>query len=222
MHFHSNDTTLNLFRHSFHFYKPEEGTYPVSGDRILELYYNYDSPAGWGSVGDEFIFWKDITEWLQGMANVEQGKTERFEKIFYYPNNTENYFLKLILETVDDMLRLQLSICDGLSCDCDDYINIDQLFSKEEWKTYSDEFRTWNEIFPFQLGDRVRTIKDLKNGREAGKVGIINEILVDDYLGYSVAYSVAHQEEGWNGLYWSGFVCDPDEIELIEKNRRND
>ena len=110
-------------------------------------------------------------------------------------------------------LRLQLSISDGLT---DDYINIDQLFSKEEWKSYSDEFRTWNEIFPFQLGDHVRTVKELKNGVEAGKIGIVNEILVDDYLGYSVAYGVASQEEGWDGPFWNGFVCEPDEIELIE------
>lgn len=218
MHFHCNDTTLNLFRCNFHFYNPEEGDLPVSGDRILELYYNFDQPNGdWGSVGSEFIHCKDIAEWLQGMEEVEQGKLEHFEKRFYQ-GYAEHYFLKLILETVDDKLRLQLSICDGLSSDYDDYINIDRLFSKEEWKAYSDEFRTWNEIFPFQLGDHVRTVKE-KNGRKAGKIGIVKEILIDDYLGYSVEYGVASREKGWDGPYWDGFVCKPDEIELIEKNK---
>ena len=44
-------------------------------------------------------------------------------------------------------------------------------------------------------------------------------IIVDDYMGYSVAYGVAHQEKGWNGPFVDGFLCEPDEIELIEKNR---
>ena len=217
MHFNCNDTTLNLFRYSFHFYNPEEGDFPVSGDWILELYYNFDNPDGWGSVGDEFIHWKDITEWLQGMENVEQGKIERFEK-YFYQGNAEHYFLKLILETVDDKLRLQLSISAGLP---DKYIDIDQLFSKEEWKSYSDEFRTWNEIFPFQLGDHVRTVKDKKNGVKAGRVGIVFEILVSDLLDYPESYGVASQEIGWNGPFWDGFVCEPDEIVLIEKNKLN-
>lgn len=111
-------------------------------------------------------------------------------------------------------MRLQLSISDSLT---DEYINIDQLFSKEEWKTYSDEFKTWNDVFPYQLGDCVRTVKDLRSGVKAGRIGIVKEILVEDSLGYSVAYGVASQEEGWNGPYWDGFVCEPNEIELIEK-----
>ncbi len=218
MNFKCNDTILNLYRHSYHFYNPEEGrSLPVSGDRILELYYNFDNPDGWGSVGDEFIHCKDVAEWLQGMENVELGKTEHFEKCFYQ-GNAKQYFLKLSLEIVGDQFRLQLSISDGLT---DEYIDIDQQFSKEEWKPYSDEFRMWNEVFPFQLGDHVRTVKDLKNRIEAGKVGIINEIFIDDYLGYSVSYGVTSREEGWNGPYWDGFVCEPDEIELIEKNKHD-
>ena len=216
MHFNCKDTILNLFRNSFHFYNPEEGSLPVSGDWILELYYNFDLPNGdWGTVGDEFIHWNDITEWLQGMEKVEQGKLKSFEKSFFQ-GDAKHYFLKLFLETVDDRLRLQLSISDGLT---DEYIDIDQVFTKEEWKAYSDEFRTWNEVFPFQLGDHVRTVKDKKNVFEAGKVGIVKEIIVDDYMGYSVAYGVAHQEKGWNGPYWDGYVCEPDEIELIEKHK---
>ena len=216
MHFHCNDTTLNLFRHSYHFYNRDEDNFPVSGEWVLELYYNFDIPNGWGSVGDEFIDWKDIAEWLQGMEDVEQGKIEHFEKCFYQ-GNAKQYFLKLTLESIDDKLRLQLSICDGLSIDYNDYINIDQLFSKEEWKTYSDEFRTWNEIFSYQLGDRVRTVKDINDYVKAGKCGIVNEILVHDYLGSSVTYGVAYQDKSWHGPYWDGFVCDPDKIELIEK-----
>ena len=218
MHFKCKDTTLNLYRESFHFYNPEEGSLPASGDWVLELYYNYDRPNGWGSVGDEFIHWKDITEWLHGMENVEQGKTDHFEKTFYQ-GDAKQYFLKLSIESVDDKLRLQLSICDGLSIDYDDYINIDQLFSKEEWKTYSDEFKTWHEVFPYQLGDTVRTVKDKDNGVKSGRIGIVFEIFVNDYLGYSVAYSVATQKESWNGPWWDGFVCYPDEIELLEKNK---
>lgn len=147
------------------------------------------------------------------MEEVEQGKMGRFEK-YFYQRKTKKYFFKLTLETVDDKLRLQLSISDSLT---DEYINIDQLFSKEEWKTYSDEFKTWNDVFPYQLGDYVRTVKDLRSGVKAGRIGIVKEILVEDSLGYSVAYGVASQEEGWNGLYWDGFVCEPNEIELIEK-----
>jgi len=214
LYFHCNDTTLGIYRHSFHFYDPEKGPLPVSGDWILELYYNFDDPdIGWGSVGSEFIHWKDIAEWLQGMEKVEQGKIDRFEKSFYQ-GNAQNYFLKLTLETVDDKLRLLLSISDGLT---DEYINIDQLFSKKEWEKYSNEFRTWNEIFPYQLGDHVRTIKDKKNGVKAGKVGIVSEILADDYLNWSVAYDIRYQEQGWNGPYWTGIICDPDEIELVER-----
>ena len=218
MHFNCNDTTLNLFRDKFCFYNPEERM-PVSGDWIIELYYNFDMPNGdWGSVGSEFIHWKDLEEWLLGMEKVEQGKIERFEKCFHQ-GNAKHYFLKLLLESVNNKLRLQLSICDGLSIDYNDYININQLFSKEEWKAYSDEFRTWNEIFPYQLGDTVRTVEDINSYVKAGKVGIVFEILVNDYLGYSVSYGVASQEEGWNGSYWDGFVCEPDEIELLEKNK---
>ena len=213
MHFKYNDTILNIFRHSFQFYNPEEGDLPASGDWVLELYYNFDKPDGWGSVGDHFIYWNDIAEWLQGMEDVEQGKTGHFEKTFYQ-GNAKHYFLKLALESVDDKLRLQLSISDGLT---EEYIDIDKTFSKEEWKPYSDEFRTWNEVFPFQLGDQVRTVKDIRGVAEAGKVGIINEILVDDCLGCSVAYGVASKEDGWNGPYWDGFECEPDEIELIDK-----
>ena len=86
MHFSCNDSTLNLFRDGYRFYNPEEGDLPVSGDRILELYYNFDIPDGWGTVGDQFIYWKDVAEWLQGMENVEQGRIERFEKYFYQGN----------------------------------------------------------------------------------------------------------------------------------------
>lgn len=221
MHFNCSDTTLNMFRDNFRFYNPEEGSMPVSGDRILELYYNFDLPDGdWGSVGNEFVHCKDIEEWLQGMEKVEQGKIERFEKCFYQ-GDAKQYFLKLTLESVDDKLRLQLSICDGLSIDYDDYINIEQLFSKEEWKTYSDEFKTWNEFFPYQLGDTVRTVEDISCYVKAGKVGIVNEILVNDYLGYSVEYGVAYQAESWNGPYWDGFACDPHQIELVEKNKHS-
>ena len=122
--------------------------------------------------------------------------------------------MKLTLETVNDKLRLQLSISDGLG---DEYIDINQLFSKKEWKAYSDEFKSWNEVFPFQLGDHVRTVKDTKYGVEAGKVGIVIEILVSDDLGSPVSYVFASQEEGWNGPFWDGCVCDPDEIELVEQ-----
>ena len=94
MHFNCNDTTLNLFRNSFHFYNPEEGSLPLSGDWILELYYNYDILDGWGSVGDEFIHWKDITEWLQGMENVERGKTEHFEMTLFIDEQNESYVIK--------------------------------------------------------------------------------------------------------------------------------
>ena len=219
MHFECNGTELNLFRERYHFYNPEERNMPVSGDWALELYYNFELPDGdWGSVGSEFIHCKDIEEWLQGMEKVEQGKIGRFEKCFYQ-GNAKQYFLKLTLESVDDKLRLQLSICDGLSIDYSDYINIDQPFSKEEWKAYSDEFRTWNEIFPYQLGDTVRTVKDINSYVKAGKIGIVFEIHISDYLGYSVAYGVAYQEESWKGPYWDGVVCEPDEIELIEKNK---
>ena len=133
-------------------------------------------------------------------------------------DNAEKYFLKLTLEAVDDKLRLQLSISDSVT---DNYIDIDQLFSKEEWKTYSDEFRTWNEIFPYQLGDHVRTVRDLRNGVKANKDGIVFEIDVSDGLNddHDVSYGVASVEKGWDGPYWDGFYCDPDEIELIEKNK---
>lgn len=220
MHFNYQGTYLNLYRDRFHFYDPEdERGLPASGDQILELYYNYyRSNGAGGTVDGEFIHRKDITEWLHGMENVEQGKTDRFEKCFYQ-GNAEHYFLRLILETVDDKLRLQLSMCDALSIDYDDYINIDQLFSKEEWKAYSDEFRTWNEVFPFQLGDHVRTVKDKENGEEADKVGIVNVISVNDYLGYPVTYSVVYQEEGWDGPFWDGYDYNPDEIEIVEKDK---
>ena len=218
MRFIFNDTTVNVYRHSYHLYNLEEGELSVSGDRILELYYNFDDPdAGCGSVGDEFIHLKDVVEWLQGMEKVEEGKIERFEKFFFQGNATQ-YFLKLTLETADDKLKFQLSISDGLT---DDYINIEQLFSKEEWKTISDEFRTWNELFPYQLGDYIRTVKDKENGMEAGKIGIIKEIFVNDYLGYSVEYGIAIREEGWNGPFWDEYVCDANEIELIGNTGEN-
>ena len=147
------------------------------------------------------------------MEKVEQGKTDRFEK-YFYQDNAEKYFLKLTLETVDDQLRLQLSISDGLT---DDYIEIDQLFSKEEWKTYSDEFRLWNQIYPYQLGDHVRTVKDINEYVKADKVGIVSEIYVsDDDIG-QVSYGVVYQAESWRGLYWDGFACKSDDIELLKK-----
>ena len=216
MRFNCNDTKLNLFRHSYHFYNPEEGDLPLSGDCVLELYYNFDDPdIGWGTVGDEFIHWKDIEDWIHGMEKVEQGKTEYFVK-YFFQGNAKEHFLKLLLESVDDKLRFQLSISDGLT---DEYINIDQIFSKEEWKSYSDEFRTWNEIFQYQLGDYVRTVTDKENGMKAGRIGIINEILADDYLDNQVAYCVAIREEGCDELCWEGYICEPDEIELLEKNK---
>ena len=136
----------------------------------MEVDYNYSCEDGFGGLSEK-IRMDEIHQMCEGLSAVTDRTRDSYSIVFDYHFYSTCPFLSLSLAREEDRLHFQMCVYD-ICCD----LQVDQFFTEEEWKPYLQEFLTWGEPLPFQLGDPVRTLNQITPELGVNKWGIVTEI----------------------------------------------
>lgn len=213
MRFVQKDLNLFLMREKYLLYqKRNVSPKDFAGTNVMEVYYNYTDPDGWGRVSNEYLRTDEIHQMCVGLSEVTDRIRNSYSIVFDYAFYRGRAFMTLSLDRQEDRLHFRMCLNDICSDE-----QVDQWFEEDEWFPYLKEFLTWDEPLPFQLGDPVTTLIDAGYGFEANKKGTVTELdPPDDRVSIWSALVEFVETDYMNRLYRSGRRYQIDEIEKTE------
>lgn len=119
----------------------------IDKDNCVEIGFDFDiKNHGWGCVGYEYFYTKDIKELAIGFSKILIGNVKRFAYSGAYPyvSLTPDPFYTFIITRKDKKIVFSLKIHDRLA----DYITVTEIMELSKFEKITNELMEATEKFP--------------------------------------------------------------------------
>ena len=119
----------------------------IDEENCVEIIFDYNiENIGWGCVGDEFFYTKDIKEIATGFSRIVGGANLYFEYSGCrpYKSLTPDPFYKFRIVRNENIIVFTLIIHDGVS----DYITVTETMELSKFEEITNEFKDAAKRFP--------------------------------------------------------------------------
>ena len=216
MRFEKDDLRITVDRYNYQFYDRNSiDTIVLSGTPVMEIYYAYDHGKDWGSVEGEYITIEEAKTLRCGLMDFMKGKNDQYAISFDQKFRGGGEFLQISVKRTAEGIWFRLFLQDMF-----ELLEFEQVFSEEEWRPYYQEFLTWGEDLPFELGDEVRTLVHYDDSFFwKGRIGRVYKILPPEPEEENQRWSfvVAFVEDDVPRPWLNGRVYYLDEIEGLKE-----
>ena len=113
----------------------------------VEIYYNFNDDDGWGSVGGEYFFTKDIKAFSEGFSKILYGSEESFKHTAPFPfKGVTTPFATFSVNREGDEVIVSLEMYDGLC----EYITVTEKMDLLKFEKITEEFQEAAKKFPIK------------------------------------------------------------------------